>query len=47
MDAKVPLSHDTILLRLKLDSAKHQCGLPVGYTCTCAASATASPARKR
>lgn len=31
VDAKVPLSHDTILLRLKLDSAKHQCGLPVGY----------------
>jgi nitrate reductase (NAD(P)H) len=31
VDAKVPLSHDTILLRLKLDSEKHQCGLPVGY----------------
>ena len=31
VDAKVPLSHDTILLRLKLDSPEHQCGLPVGY----------------
>ena len=31
VDAKVPLSHDTILLRLKLDSEKYQCGLPVGY----------------
>lgn len=31
VDAKVPLSHDTILLRLKLESAEHQCGLPVGY----------------
>ena len=31
MEAKVPLSHDTILLRLKLESDKHQCGLPVGY----------------
>jgi nitrate reductase (NAD(P)H) len=30
-DAKVPLSHDTILLRLKLESEGHQCGLPVGY----------------
>lgn len=30
-DAKVPLSHDTILLRLKLESEHHQCGLPVGY----------------
>ena len=30
-EAKVPLSHDTILLRLKLESEKHQCGLPVGY----------------
>tara|TARA_B100000482_G_scaffold98748_1_gene71107 strand:- start:1547 stop:4120 length:2574 start_codon:yes stop_codon:yes gene_type:complete len=30
-DAKVPLSHDTILLRLKLESESHQCGLPVGY----------------
>jgi len=31
IDAKVPLSHDSILLRLKLDSEAHQCGLPVGY----------------
>lgn len=30
-DAKIPLSHDTILLRLKLESDQHQCGLPVGY----------------
>ena len=30
VDAKVPLSHDTILLRLKLESDEHQCGLPVG-----------------
>jgi nitrate reductase (NAD(P)H) len=30
-DAKVPLSHDTILLRLALETPMHQCGLPVGY----------------
>lgn len=28
---KVPLSHDSILLRLALESDAHQCGIPVGY----------------
>ena len=28
---KVPLSHDSILLRFELESDAHQCGMPVGY----------------
>lgn len=31
IDKKIPLSHDSILLRLKLESDEHQCGMPVGY----------------
>jgi len=31
IENKIPLSHDSILLRLKLESDDHQCGMPVGY----------------
>ena len=31
IENKIPLSHDSILLRLKLESDEHQCGMPVGY----------------
>lgn len=31
IEKKIPLSHDSVLLRLKLESDAHQCGMPVGY----------------
>ena len=31
IEKKVPLSHDSVLLRLKLESDAHQCGMPVGH----------------
>jgi len=31
IEKKIPLSHDSVLLRLKLESDEHQCSMPVGY----------------